>query len=56
VSDAVKGQHRHVDWRRIVSLRNVVVHNYNEVGYGRHWRVIPEDLPKLIVELEKILK
>jgi uncharacterized protein with HEPN domain len=49
VSDVVKEQHPHVDWRRIVSLRNVVVHNYNEVDYGRRWRVIQEDLPKLIV-------
>ena len=56
VSEAVREQHPYVDWRRIVSLRNVVVHNYNEVDYGRHWRVIQEDLPKLIVELEKILK
>ena len=31
-------------------------HNYNEVDYGRHWLVIQKDLPKLIVELEKILK
>ena len=54
VSDLTKAKNDGADWRRIVGLQNVVVHDYNEVDYRRHWRVIQEDLPKLIVELEKI--
>jgi uncharacterized protein with HEPN domain len=53
ISDATKARRAGVEWRRIVGLRNVVVHAYNEVDYARHWRVIQEDLPKLIAELEK---
>jgi uncharacterized protein with HEPN domain len=53
--DTPKAQYPSIDWRRIVGLRNVIVHDYNDVDYGRHWRVIQEDLPKLIVELEKIV-
>lgn len=53
ISDATKARLAGVEWRRIVGLRNVVVHAYNEVDYARHWRVIQEDLPKLIAELEK---
>jgi uncharacterized protein with HEPN domain len=54
VSDVTKATHSGVAWRRIVGLRNVIVHDYDEVDYVRHWRVIQEDLPQLIVELEKI--
>lgn len=54
LSDAVKLDHPQVEWRRIVGLRNVVVHDYDEIDYARHWRVIQEDLPRLISSLEKL--
>jgi uncharacterized protein with HEPN domain len=54
LSDAVKLDHPDIEWRRIVGLRNVVVHDYGEIDYARHWRVIQEDLPRLILSLEKL--
>ena len=54
VSDATKAAHPAIDWRRIVGLRNIVVHDYDEVDYGRHWLVIRNHLPQLIAELRKI--
>jgi uncharacterized protein with HEPN domain len=54
LSDAAKLGHADIDWRRIIGLRNVVVHDYDEVDYGRHWRVIQEDLPQPILKLEKL--
>ncbi len=42
-----------IDWRRIIGLSNVVVYDYDEIDYARHSRVIQEDVPKLIAELEK---
>ena len=54
MSDATKASSPGIDWRRIVGLRNFVVHEYADVDYARHWRVIQEDLPRLIAELEKL--
>lgn len=54
LSDAVKLDNPDIEWRRIVGLRNVIVHGYDEIDYARHWRVIQEDLPRLILSLEKI--
>jgi len=42
-----------IEWRRIIGLRNFVVRGYDAVDYSRHWVVIQDDLPRLIVELEK---
>jgi uncharacterized protein with HEPN domain len=53
ISDGTKSGLPGIDWRRIVGLRNVVVHEYDAVDYVRHWRVIQEDLPRLIDELER---
>jgi uncharacterized protein with HEPN domain len=53
VSAATKTAYPMIDWRRIIGLRNIVVHDYDEIDYARHWRVIQEDVPKLVAELEK---
>lgn len=55
VSPETKATLPAIEWRRIVGLRNVVVHDYDEIDYGRHWRVIQEDIPKLIAALEEAL-
>ena len=55
VSPETKAAYATIDWRRIIGLRNVVVHDYDEIDYARHWRVIQEDVPKLIAALEKAL-
>lgn len=54
ISGATKAAHPNIDWRRIVGLRNIVVHAYDEVDYARHWRVIREDLPSLVAALESL--
>ncbi len=54
LSDAAKLDYPEIEWRRIIGLRNVIVHDYDEVDYVRHWRVIREDVPRLISVLEKI--
>ena len=54
ISDATKSASSTIDWRRIIGLRNIIVHDYDEVDYRRHWAVIQHDLPKPISELKKI--
>jgi uncharacterized protein with HEPN domain len=55
VSGETKAAHATIDWRRIIGLRNIVVHDYGEIDYARHWRVIREDVPRLIAALEAAL-
>ena len=54
VSDTAKAAYPDVEWRRIIGLRNVVIHEYEEIDYSRHWGVIQEDLPRLIARLESL--
>ena len=55
VSAETKAVQSTIDWRRIIGLRNVVVHDYGEIDYARHWRVIQEDVPTLIATLQAAL-
>ena len=47
LSDALKSAHPEVDWKSIVGLRNVLVHDYLGVNVARIWEIVERDLPDL---------
>ena len=47
LSDALKSAHPEVDWKSIVGLRNVLVHDYLGVNVSRIWEIVEQDLPDL---------
>ena len=48
-------QHPNVPWRRIIALRNLLVHQYWHVDDERVWRITQENLPQLRTSIEQIL-
>ncbi|MGH9435458.1 MAG: HepT-like ribonuclease domain-containing protein [Terriglobia bacterium] len=42
-----------IPWPQIVSLRNRLIHRYDEVDFDILWQIISRDLPQLIVALER---
>ncbi len=44
-----------VPWSQIVGLRNRLIHGYDEVDFDILWRIVTNDLPRLIEALEKAL-
>ncbi|MFO7693926.1 MAG: HepT-like ribonuclease domain-containing protein [Vicinamibacterales bacterium] len=55
VSPEFSAQHPEVPWQEIVGMRHKVVHDYLGVDEDIVWQVVTQDLPPLIVSLEKIL-
>ena len=51
ISDALKAIHPEVDWKSIVGLRNVLVHDYLGVNVARIWEIVERDLPDLKVNV-----
>jgi len=52
-----KEEHSHypaIPWAEIVSLRNRLIHGYDQVDFDILWQIVTHDLPKLIEALEKI--
>ncbi len=44
------------DARRIVSLRNRLAHEYDDVSHDLLWLIIENDLPILKQEIEELLR
>jgi len=44
-----------IPWAQIVGLRNRLIHGYDNVDFDILWHIVTQDLPPLIVQLEKML-
>ena len=55
ISSDFKQKHPEVVWRNINSLRNFLIHDYEEVDIQIIWDTIQNDLPVLKPQIEKLL-
>jgi uncharacterized protein with HEPN domain len=44
-----------IPWPQLISLRNRLIHGYDQVDFDILWQIVTRDLPTLAVELEKIV-
>jgi uncharacterized protein with HEPN domain len=42
-----RAQHTEIEWRRIIGLRNRIVHDYFNIDVEIVWEIIQKDLPNL---------
>jgi len=54
VSPPTKATLPQLDWRRIIGMRNIMIHQYDNVDLETVWEVVQIHLPKLIATLEAI--
>lgn len=55
IPEEFKKEHSDIPWRLITGMRDVLIHDYDEVNTSRLWKTIQEDLPKLKKQLERLL-
>ena len=51
-----RDEHTEVDWRPIVAMRNVLVHDYIHISQAMLWATITQDIPQFKVHIEKFHK
>ena len=56
LSDEFKTNHSDIPWRKIKDMRNIYVHDYENVKPEKVWVTLMEDVPELKAQLEKILE
>jgi len=56
VSDAMRATYPQIPWRRIIGQRNVLAHGYNVIDDRAIWVLVATEIPKLIPELERLLR
>ena len=49
-----RAQHPEIEWRKIIGLRNRIVHDYFNIDVEIVWEIIQKDLPNLKAKLSSI--
>jgi uncharacterized protein with HEPN domain len=55
VSASTQSRCPEIPWPDIVGMRNRLIHVYFDIDLDRVWDTVVDDLPSLIVDLEKIV-
>jgi len=55
ISSGAREQLPQLPWQAMVGMRNVVIHEYDSVDLSIVWETVRQDLPQLIVVIEKLL-
>jgi uncharacterized protein with HEPN domain len=54
VSQACREEMPAIPWQGMVGMRNILAHRYGAIDRSRLWKVVAEDLPDLIRDLEGV--
>jgi uncharacterized protein with HEPN domain len=52
LSEQFKQEQPAIPWRRIIGLRNILVHEYEDIDYEEIWEIITIHLPALVPRLD----
>ncbi len=55
VSKLFQAEHPEIPWNKIISQRNILIHEYDDLEYEILWNVATKHIPQLIIHLERIL-
>ena len=55
VSAAFQGAHPEIPWRKIITQRHVLAHEYGEIKHELVWKVVTVHIPDLIAKLQKLI-
>lgn len=55
VSVQTREKHPDLPWREMVDMRNLIIHEYDDIDFDIVWRTATTDLPALITMLEPII-
>lgn len=49
-------EHKHIEWRKIVDLRNIIAYGYGEIRMELVWNLTQTEIPVLMKQLQNIAK
>jgi uncharacterized protein with HEPN domain len=56
ISKGCQDRYPQVSWRAVVGMRNRLIHAYFGIDYDVVWQTVTESLPRLLIEVEAIIK
>ena len=55
ITEETKSEFNDIQWRQIIGLRHILVHEYFGIDNNLIWQIIADDIPKLKAGIEKVI-
>ena len=55
LSEKCRDEHPDIPWREMKQFRNVLIHQYFRLDTRQVWSVSRNDIPEIVVQIQKIL-
>jgi uncharacterized protein with HEPN domain len=55
LSEELRQEHSEIPWRRIIALRNVLIHEYDDIDLKEIWEVASFHVPRLIDQVRPLI-
>jgi uncharacterized protein with HEPN domain len=55
IPKSLRDRYPGIPWKKVVGMRNIMIHEYFGVDAEVIWKTVREDLPRLSAELDRIL-
>jgi uncharacterized protein with HEPN domain len=55
IPKSLRDRYPGIPWKKVVGMRNIMIHEYFGVDAEVIWKTVWEDLPRLSAELDRIL-
>ena len=56
ISEALKEVYNEIEWREIIGLRNLLIHQYFAIDTKIVWDIVHNDIPSLKSKVKEVLK
>ena len=56
ISEKTRKKFPKLPWSQLIGMRNRLIHAYFDVNHDTVWDTVKNEIPKLVTELEKIVK
>ena len=56
VPETVRKENPHIPWKEMVGMRDIIIHEYDEIDLDEVWGTIERDIPSALAGIDRLLE